>query len=89
MLSSFQLVGSPSGVTGLCYQHSVSEGIAVVNFLQKIVKDIMDNELQVTLPKDEELASEEWRKDKGIRMLEWEGVEGLKTQVMAQKLFYA
>ena len=40
MSSSIQLVVGLDGVCGLCYEHSPSEGIAVVQLLEGIIKDL-------------------------------------------------
>lgn len=42
-----QVICNRSGVSGICYEHSVSEGIAVVNFIQDILKSILNKD-----PKD-------------------------------------
>jgi len=34
------LVSSPDGVLGLCYEHSVAEGIAVVAVLTQLVQEV-------------------------------------------------
>ena len=35
-----QLVVSSDGVSGLCYEHSASEGIVVIQLLENIVKEL-------------------------------------------------
>ena len=36
----FQLISSEDGVNGMCYEHSVAEGIAVVSVVIDILKKI-------------------------------------------------
>ncbi len=38
--SVVQLISSPDGVLGVCYEHSVAEGIAVVAVLTDILKKV-------------------------------------------------
>lgn len=46
---TMQIIVCTDGTWGLCYEHSTSEGIAVVQLLENIYKDILDNAIDDTV----------------------------------------
>ena len=47
---SLQLIASPDGMSGLCYEHSAAEGIAVVQLMEQLVTSAVRDDVTLEPP---------------------------------------
>ena len=51
-----KLVASVDGVNGICYEHTTSEGIAVVTMLQKVLLKMQEEDDEQKISKDRQVS---------------------------------
>ncbi|CAM1312793.1 CHAT (predicted) [Pycnogonum litorale] len=76
---TMQFIVGTDGVCGLCYEHSVAEGIAVINMMDRIVDGIKSMSTKVTSPRRRKSSSSVSKRV--VRRLRWSPSDDLDMQI--------